>query len=403
MTAMDTGVATDIAQYAEQVRAALADLGPDQVDDLTDGLEANLADALADAGRAPRGSLVDEFGSPDVYARELRAAAGLAPAAEQRDGVLRAALAAPWRAFREIDRAALARLRATRWFPGVEDLLVALRPAWWVLRGWTIAHLVLQVAAVEPYPAFWLPSTFAGWAVLVTAVVASAQWGRGRWRTGPRWHRLLRLVSAGSAVASVVLLLWVPSAQRNELASLRAAVDAPAVDGVVAGGERATNLFVYDADGEPVDGAQIVDQDGRPVTTEPYGGDLWRQQQYWPGGSDEPLFRTGAPGADGVLRWNVYPLRSAPEGAFDLDRYWETNGLRLRDDADGLLVEPDWPFTTRPPVAVPGASAAAEGATDDTGSAPTTDGTAETNGGPTDPAAGVAPSTPEPVAPSAAG
>ena len=77
---------TDVAQYAEAARAALADLGPDQVDDLTDGLEANLADALADDGRARRGSLFDEFGPPDVYAAELRAAAGLAPAGAQREG-----------------------------------------------------------------------------------------------------------------------------------------------------------------------------------------------------------------------------------------------------------------------------------------------------------------------------
>ncbi len=193
-------------------------------------------------------------------------------------------------------------MRATRWFPGVEGLLAALRPAWWVLRGWTVAYLVLQLTDVEPYALFWLPLTFAAWVVLVAAVVASAQWGRGRWQTGPRWERLLKLVNAATAVASVVLLLWVPSAQRHELASLRAAANAQPVDGVIAGGERATNLFVYGADGEPVDGAQVVDQDGRAVATEPHGGDLWAQKQYWPDGADEPLFYIGAPSAEGVLR-----------------------------------------------------------------------------------------------------
>lgn len=391
MTAMDTGATTDVVQYAEQVRAALVDLDPDQVDDLTDGLEANLTDALADGGRARRGGLVDEFGPPDVYAAELRAAAGLAPATEQRDGSLRTVLVSPWRAVQEITRAALTHLRATRWFPGVEDLLVALRPAWWVLRGWTVAYLVLQLTDVEPYAVFWLPSTPPGWAVLVAAVVVSAQWGRGRWRTGPRWDRVLRLVSAATAVASVVLLLWVVSAQRHELASLRAAVAAPPVDGVITGGERATNLFVYDADGDPVDGAQVVDQDGRPVTTEPQGGDLWAQQQYWPDGAAEPLFHTGAPGADGVLHWNVFPLRSAPEGAFDLERYWETNVLRLRDDADSLLVEPRWPFAAAQPITVPGASAAGDAADE----APATDGAPTTDADPTAPATGAA--TPAPA------
>lgn len=392
MTAMDA--AADVARYAEQVREALADLGPDQVDDLTDGLEANLADALADDGRARRGGLVGEFGRPEIYATELRAAAGLAPAAEQQDGTLRTALAAPGRAV----RAAFAHLRGTRWFPPVEDLLVALRPAWWVLRGWTVAYLVLQVTNVEPYAVFWLPSTFAGWAVLVAAVVASAQWGRGRWRTGPRWERLLRFGSAVTAVVAVVLLLWVPSAQRQEVASLQATVDARPVDGVVVGGERATNLFVYDADGEPVDGAQVVDQHGRPVTTEPQNGDVWAREQYWPDGADEPLFHTGALGPDGALRWNVFPLRSAPDAAFDYDRYWETDELRLRQDADELLVQPRWPFATAQPVTVPGVPEVTKDAGDVVDEeAPAADAPPETDAAPTDPAVGAAGAAPTPT------
>ncbi|QGQ20134.1 hypothetical protein GC089_14110 [Cellulomonas sp. JZ18] len=355
MSVLDAGVARDVADYAARVRSALADLEPDQVDDLTDGLEANLTDALADDGRTHHGGLADEFGPPDAYAAELRSAAGLAPAAA-REGAARAAVTAPWRAVRELCRAVLVRLRSTRWFPGVEDLALALRPAWWVLRGWTVAHLLLQLTSVEPYPAFWLPSTFAGWVVLVVAVVASAQWGRGRWRAGPRGQAVLRLVSAAAAVASVVLVLWVPAAQRSDLAWMRAVIDAPLEDGVVVAGERAANLFVYDADGRPVDGAQVVDQDGRPVTTEPYGGDPWAQQQYWPDGAAGPRFHTGATGDEGEVRWNVFPLRSAPSEAFTHD---DEGVWRLREDADELVAEPRWPFAAARPVTVPGASATA--------------------------------------------
>ena len=60
MSIVDDAIAQDVRTYAAQVRAALADLGQENVDDLTDGLEVNLADALADDGRAHRGSLVDE-------------------------------------------------------------------------------------------------------------------------------------------------------------------------------------------------------------------------------------------------------------------------------------------------------------------------------------------------------
>ena len=77
-----------VAEYARTVRAALDDLPADTLDDLTDGLEADLLDALADTEAGPvdaAQSLEDvttQFGPARVYADELRAAAGLAPRAE---------------------------------------------------------------------------------------------------------------------------------------------------------------------------------------------------------------------------------------------------------------------------------------------------------------------------------
>ena len=48
MSVLDTTDALDVAGYAAAVRRSLADLGAEQVDDLTDDLEADLAEALAD-------------------------------------------------------------------------------------------------------------------------------------------------------------------------------------------------------------------------------------------------------------------------------------------------------------------------------------------------------------------
>lgn len=357
MSVLDAGVVAGVADYAARVRAALADLGPDQVDDLTDGLEANLADALADDGRAHRGGLVEEFGTPDAYAAELRTAAGLTPAAPRHP--LRDALAGRWREAFAIDDAVLAALRAKRGWGPVEEVLVAVRPAWWVLRGWVLAQLALRLATVEPTEAWWLPSGLVGWAVLAVAVVASVQWGRGHWVARRGWHVVASLVSTVCAVAAVVLLFWLPAADRQQEAELSALRGSTPPDGVVVDGERATNLFVYDADGRPVEAAQVVDQDGRPVVTEPYAGDPAAQGTVWLGDVPADAYRVGSPGGDGVLRWNAYPLWSAPLNLVDSAAWHEP--LRLLPGAADGLVAPSWPFDQVPAVDGWAAARAADG------------------------------------------
>ena len=74
-------MAPEIVTFAEGVRAALADLPAEEVDDLTEGLEADLAESLAEDLRR---TLPD----PVAYAAELRLAAGLpGRAAPARRGV----------------------------------------------------------------------------------------------------------------------------------------------------------------------------------------------------------------------------------------------------------------------------------------------------------------------------
>jgi len=53
---MTTMTATDpaIEEFATAVRAALGDLPADEVDDLTDGLEADLTERAADGAPPPR-------------------------------------------------------------------------------------------------------------------------------------------------------------------------------------------------------------------------------------------------------------------------------------------------------------------------------------------------------------
>lgn len=79
---MNTLLINFVAYYATQVRAQLTDLSAEVIDDLTDGLEADLMDAMQETrGGEPTSDptlndLIERFGQPKSYAHELRTAAG---------------------------------------------------------------------------------------------------------------------------------------------------------------------------------------------------------------------------------------------------------------------------------------------------------------------------------------
>ncbi|MCG2797107.1 MAG: hypothetical protein L6367_01055, partial [Cellulomonas sp.] len=135
----------DVAAYARAVRAELTGLGPEQVEDLTDGLEANLADALADEGRGITGQDAEEvFGPAAEYARELLTAAGIAgpERAPRRRRSVGQLLDAPFRALARQGDRVLATVRGVPGWGAVEDFLLVLRPAWWVLRAWVLWRIL---------------------------------------------------------------------------------------------------------------------------------------------------------------------------------------------------------------------------------------------------------------------
>lgn len=317
----DVPVARSVAAYAAAVRAQLADLGLEQVEELTDGLEANLADALADDLRPHGADLVEEFGDPAAYAAELRAAAGV-------DAVVgrpRRGLVARVRALPAVSRRLLARARRQRWWPAVTETVAALRPLLWVVRGWVAFQLVgWLVGPVWVTPGWW-PTTPLGTAVMVVCVAASVQVGRGRWMAG---RRAVPLVWAGTAAA---LLLALPAADRadryqEQLAATDAGTtvvtlrsDPVPMDGVVVDGMPVSNLFVYDADGFPLEGVQIYDDRGRPVRTVFDTETLWSRPDL-----AEAWRLTGARDVEGRERWNVYPLAGWPSDELIHDALGDT-------------------------------------------------------------------------------
>ncbi len=374
MSVLEQADALNVEGYAEAVRRSLADLGPELVDDLTEDLEADLADAMADERHVAHGrGLLEQFGPPEEYAAELRTAAGLAPA--------QPAAAQGWRRFfpdpiEDADRFGrwtLRRLRAYAWWPPTESFLLAVRPVWWLVRGWVAYQAVAYVLGSGRIHV--VPAEPATWAVLVLAVILSVQWGRGAWFQ----TRSVRWVAVVANAAAVVLLLPVyvtmqgQAHQRDDVydayvsggfgggGSQIVYQDKP-VDGVVVDGMLVSNLFVYDADGNPLRDVQVYDDRGRPVrTTYDDGFD-----QYWFPEGTEPWSFVSRTDADGRARWNVYPLQGAPTSTFEHD---DEGALVL--PAGTSATTPPWPFAKAPALDAPAdAAIGADGPTASPGPSP---------------------------------
>jgi hypothetical protein len=283
MTTTGTSTRSREAQaYLDGVGEALADLPEEERADLLDELAAHL-DELAAEDVTP---LESRLGSPQEYAAELRASAGLPPARARGRAVAEA----------------LARLHARRRSPamaGPEEFLRSIRPAWWVLRAWILVALGTWYA--HPH---WWPSLVVvpdvgpdGLSVLVllAAVVVSVQLGRRELRTATAtW--LMAVVNLVAAAGLWPVLLTMNEAvlysAYNDYGPRMARSPELPPRGVFAGGRQVTNMFAYDAAGEPLADVRLYDQHGRPVNV---GVAAWA--------------REATVDATGRLVGNAYPYR----------------------------------------------------------------------------------------------
>ena len=275
---MTSTLATELVkEFAASVRRQLLDLGPDTVDDLTDGLEADLADKLADG---------EPLGDPIAYATELRAAAGLsasekpniADALREKITNLRERLSAV------ASHAAIA---------PVMSFLLVFRPLWWILRGWALFYLLAGFTVVPQN--VWDPI------LLIALLVLSVQWGRGRWLPW-KWSR------PGVIALSVVAVLVVPSLSSAVVDRLTFSDRMDPYDyisdGILLDRKPVSNIFAYDSDGQLLTDVQLFDQDGRPLSILPEGHG---ESVYWATGDDVVVLVPSSLVADS-RGWNVFPL-----------------------------------------------------------------------------------------------
>ncbi|KAM9864760.1 hypothetical protein ACIFOC_02503 [Leucobacter aridicollis] len=296
---MNVSVSQTNAQRAEaftaEVRSHLSDLPADELDELLDGLGADITERLSE------GDSLDSLGDAAHYAEELRQAAGLPVRATAKPAKLTTA-----------ERVERLKQRGATWFDatpgrqGFRDLMVSLRPVWWVLRavvGAWVALLLLQHPLVNGFPiSFWsLVFTLA-------LIVVSVQWGRGRWLP----HQWLVRVRDIANVAAVILT--VPF-----LAATWANISTPSVDyivedmsyqGLAHNGGQVTNIYAYDCAGNLLEAVRLYDQDGNPLTT--MGEDEPTPPDSWVEGEDRNYAHSFNPVASDAEAWNVFPLSNAP-------------------------------------------------------------------------------------------
>ncbi|MFD6177061.1 MULTISPECIES: hypothetical protein [unclassified Isoptericola] len=374
--------------YAQAVRLQLADLGPEVVDELTDGLEADLAEAYTDASAPLDGvpgrpdaaddvalDLAAHFGAAAAYAAELRTAAGLPlalPDAPGRSGkrsfaARRALVADRW-------RRAWHPVTSTPQWDRLRVLGRELRPAWWVARGWLVGA-VLVAWFTDGRPSL-VPGGVGELMAMSLAALVSVQWSRGHWL--PVGWRARTTVAA-----SVVAVLAVPAVASAtydgsvhgstggggsyDAGYAAAQNDASSVgyggysgdDGVWVDGMQVSNLFAYDAHGDPIKDVQLFDDRGRPVRTMTDDG----AQQAWsvPDVEGTWFFRP-ATADDGRSRWNVYPLRALPEAGME----WSDDGSEVQPPVGTQPEAMPWPFL-KAPTSLEGAGAREDASEGDPG------------------------------------
>lgn len=345
---MKLPVRSEVTDFVDRVRARLSDLSDEEREELVGGLEADLAELVADGGS------VAELGDARAYADELRSAAGL----ERRRGhaATLSGVRRPRRPLRVTTADVLdgARERWERRMASRPGLAAAweavqhLRPAWWLLRAW-VAVQVLDMAT-GPWEYLTLVPRFGddvtGLLVLAGAAVVSVLMGlRKVWPAShsPRWVSA-RVVLVGLNLFAVVMTLAVvngfPSAgtlnhyAHPNVSGMFRPYQQP---GLLNDGRTVRNIYAYGADGNPIEGVQLFDQRGKPLAVEAWSAMRLRYQ------GRTPMVYAWRNGDQEV--WNAYPL------PVRFGRGWERSDRAWTSASPPFLPQP--PMLAVPPVTLP--------------------------------------------------
>jgi len=189
----------EIAAYLADVRDAMPDLDPG----VRDGLLDDLPEHLAEVAAADSEPLRSRLGSPAAFAAELRSAAGLPPMSPpigrhtNEPGGSSAQLAREFAV--RIDRS----LGHLAGYDSLRELMVALRPGWWVVRGAGVASFLVIAVGHASY--YMNVADVIGMSLLaVIGALISVRLGRATIRASAGTRMLVAIIN----VPSVLMLLY---------------------------------------------------------------------------------------------------------------------------------------------------------------------------------------------------
>jgi hypothetical protein len=283
--------------YLSALRAALADLSPDEREDLLEEVAGSLSEVLNEGG-----SIVERLGAPEAFAAELRLAAGLPPA---RTNSRRGSWAA-----------ALERARALS-----SAVAPDLAPIWWLVRAY-VAVAALALA----YGNSWSTTNGAvprlgtgniGLAVLLAAAVLSVALGmlERRRASSRRVVLTLNLVLALALVPVAVHLARHPRGPAAPPVYLSPVTNP--TSGLFLNGMPVTNIYAFSRDGRMLHDVLLYSDNGRPLSLRPgVLPDPNRRLLYTASGA--PLFnsfpiRFFEPGTRTVRHPNAAPRIAVPK------------------------------------------------------------------------------------------
>ncbi|GHJ45992.1 hypothetical protein Cs7R123_33340 [Catellatospora sp. TT07R-123] len=246
----------DIVRYVAAVGAALGDLPDDVREELLEDLPAHLAEVAAEVAAEGGGAtLADRLGTPAAYAAELRASLGHTGGPSGLGG--RAARwTTRWRGrLNGLDR----RVGTVLGYERAGEFLRALRPAWWVLRGWLLAIFIAQLPGVVRFGLVPRVSgnLVVGILLLAACVVASIWVGRnGRPRQLPL---RLALLAASLGLAGFGVVYYGVADQELDGRNYDTVAD------YYNPYEQVRDVWVVGPDGQLIPDARLVDQNGDPV------------------------------------------------------------------------------------------------------------------------------------------
>ena len=250
----------DVEAYLAAVRRELADLRPNERDELLADVEVSLLDA-AEESEAP---IAARLGPPADFAAELRAAAGLARR-EQPASIKTPSLVEVWRRV-PTDRLA--------------QVLHELAPIWWLARAYVavaaLAWLVVRDGSFAPPDVFRFGGPNSGFVLLALTVGVSV--AVGFWERRAQLGRLGLAANLALALVAVPvyaeLLDWV-SNRRG--ATTGYVVQSVATPGLARDGVPVENIYPYSRNGRLLLDVLLYDQNGAPLNVRAKDGDPARR------------------------------------------------------------------------------------------------------------------------------